>query len=140
MRLVIVCELFLWRVVSCCWLPLICWLADHALAVTFTDGLGLGLGPIRLEKCVGDAVARVAVELFVFKNYPFSYSVHCIPEKDKQNADLTCTSSAPPSQVPTLLPYSIKSTFLDHRNLQATNHSARLPLLPPSPPHPHPCR
>ena len=53
----------------------ICWLADHALAVTCTDGLGLGLGLIRLEKCVGDAVARVAVELFVFKLSFFLFSI-----------------------------------------------------------------
>jgi hypothetical protein len=44
MRLVIVCELSSWRVVTCCWLT------DHALAVTCTDGLGLGLGLIRLEE------------------------------------------------------------------------------------------
>ena len=135
MRLVIVCELFLWRVVSCCWLPLICWLADHALAVTCTDGIGLGLGLIRLEKCVGDAVARVAVELFVFKTilFPIQYTVF------QRRTDKT------PTTLPQLHPrkyciFSITSTFLDHRNLQATNHSARLPLLPPSPPRPHPCR
>jgi len=76
MRLVIVGELFLWRAVAYCWLPLLLWFADHALSVTCTDGLGLGLA-LELGKCVGDAVARVAAVLFVFGSYSFfpTYSV-----------------------------------------------------------------
>jgi hypothetical protein len=55
-----------------------CLLADHALAVTCTDGLGLVDSDLDWKKCVGDAVARVAMELFVFKTilFPIQY---CMP-------------------------------------------------------------
>jgi hypothetical protein len=89
MRLVIVRELFLWRVWSCCRLALLCWLADHALAVTCTDGLGLALG-LGLGKCVGDAVARVAVVFFVFETILLFLIQYCIPKwTNKQTADHT---------------------------------------------------
>jgi hypothetical protein len=66
MRLVIVGGLFLWRVVSCCWLALLCWLADHALAVTCTDELGLGFGlgleEMRWRRCGTCCSAVVCVQ------------------------------------------------------------------------------
>jgi hypothetical protein len=42
---------------------------------------GLDSDLLDWKKCVGDAVARVAAVVFVFENYPFSYSVYCIPKK-----------------------------------------------------------
>jgi hypothetical protein len=124
MRLVIDSELFSRRVVFCCWL------ADHALAVTCTDGLGLGLGLIRPEEtrwrrcgtcCSGVVLCSKTILL------PIQYTL--FQRRDKQNSDHSFFISFT-SRLANI--YSITSTVplvrSPQSSTQPSNHSAHLPF------------
>jgi hypothetical protein len=99
MRLVIVGEQFSWRVWSCCWLALLGCLADHALAVTCTNGLGLRLG-LGLKKMRWRRCGTCCSGVVCVQNYHFSYSVlYCIPKRTNKQNRRPHPSSFSPSHV-----------------------------------------
>jgi hypothetical protein len=124
---VIVGELSLWRVVSCCWLTLLCCLVDHALAVTCTDGIGVGLG-LRLARMMLWHVLQWCClcskpSFFLFDTVSYS-------KEDKQKRrpqpilDLILAR---------ILPFPL------NKSLQYTTQPTTALILT-FPPPPHPCR